>query len=129
MDVKIKLSENLRYFEDDATGLTLKKKEVLQIYPKHLRSAELRFLLLRNKILLEEGELEFTFRGDIIKVKPGKDGKNIIINNNEEKNSKVVQEKKEEVEIKIEPEVITNKKGITIRNKSKVINSEDKNGT
>ena len=76
---KIKTREPLRYWEDESTGVLVKRGHIVNIDNKKLfRSAELRFALIRSQLVMVEGHATFVFRGQIVKVTPGKDEKNIV---------------------------------------------------
>lgn len=75
---QVTVPEGRRYWEDDSTGVFIKKGLIVTINPRQFRSNELRFALLRSQVLMVEGECSFAFRDKLVNVKPGK-GKNIII--------------------------------------------------
>ena len=102
----VKLPEGKRYWEDDGTGLIIKKGQTAEVNRRQFRSSELRFGLLRSQVLIESGQCVFVFRDKLVKVTPG-DKKNIIVDlveiQNEketkpvEENVKILDPKKEEV--------------------------------
>ena len=74
----ITVPENVRYWEDESTGIIVQRnKPPVTINSRQFRSHELKFGLLRNRILIKEGECRFVFKGQIIEAKPG-DHKNLI---------------------------------------------------
>jgi hypothetical protein len=74
----VTVQENRRYWEDESTGVMVKKGQFVKIGPRQFRSAELRFALIRSQVIITEGEAVFAFRENIVKITPGKNGKNIV---------------------------------------------------
>jgi hypothetical protein len=75
---EIGLPVGRRYWEDESTGLSLKRGQTTIVQRKHARSAELRFALMRSQVLIKSGVHEFAFREKIVKVRPG-ENKNLIV--------------------------------------------------
>lgn len=76
-EFQVTIPEGQRYWEDDSTGVIIKKGQLVTIGPRQFRSSELRFALLRNQVLIKSGQAQFAFRRKIVKVSPG-EKKNII---------------------------------------------------
>jgi len=75
---KIKIPENVRYWEDETTGVLIRKGKEHIVRQQQFRSAELKFGIMRNRVLLADGEeCKFAFKGQIVHVKSGKT-KNLI---------------------------------------------------
>jgi hypothetical protein len=91
---KITVPENKRYWEDDTTGVVVKRGQVVEINQRDFRSSELKSALLRNWVLIVEGECEFVYKENIVKMTKGEDGnKREIISGPEYEETK-----KEEIE-------------------------------
>lgn len=74
---QVTIPEGKRFWEDDSTGVTIKQGQLVTIGPRQFRSAELRFALLRNQVLIKSGVAQFVFKEKVVKVTPG-NKKNII---------------------------------------------------
>lgn len=75
---KVKVPDNRRYWEDDTTGVVVKRGQEVEINQKDFRSSELKAALLRNYVLIVEGECEFAYKENIVKIKKGKESENSV---------------------------------------------------
>lgn len=75
---KVTIPDSRRYWEDDETGVSIKKGQIVEIGPRQFRSAELKFALIRSQVLMVSGKAVFAFRENMVTVIPGLNGKNII---------------------------------------------------
>lgn len=82
---QVTIPEGKRYWEDDSTGLIIKKGQVVEVNQRQFRSAELRFGLIRSQVLMKTGECTFAFKDTLVKIKPG-NNKNIVIDIKEVQN-------------------------------------------
>lgn len=85
---QVTVPEGRRYWEDDSTGLIIKKGQIVEVNQRQFRSNELKFALIRSQILIKSGECVFAFKDHLVKVKPG-NNKNITIDLNGDKNEQI----------------------------------------
>lgn len=95
-EFKVTVPENRRYWEDDTTGVLVKRGQDVTITQRQFRSVELKTALLRSQVLVKEGECNFVYKDNLIKITPGNDKNNIEVISGPE-----YQEKKETKKIKI----------------------------
>lgn len=74
---KVTVPDNVRYWEDEMTGLIVRKGRLVEVNPKHFRGMELKFAIMRSFVRIAEGEAIFLFKGNLIKAVPG-ENKNLI---------------------------------------------------
>ena len=74
----VTVPETCRYWEDDSTGVLIKRGKDVEIGLKQFRSIELRQGLFRNRVLIKSGEAKFVYKGSMITISEGTDGKNKI---------------------------------------------------
>lgn len=98
-EFKVSVPGTVRYWEDEDTGLIVKNGQRMPVNKRQFRSSTLKFSLVRNRLLVSEGECIFAFNGKMIRVTPGKN-KNIISEINLTKESVVDNKPKENVNIK-----------------------------
>lgn len=96
---EVMLPEGKRYWEDESTGLVLKRGQTADVGPRQFRSAELRFALIRSQVLMKTGECKFAFRAQMVNIKPGENGKNIVMDIKEDQNETEKKPIKEDVVI------------------------------
>lgn len=70
-DFKVTIPETRRYWEDDTTGVLIKRGQSVNIGPRQFRSAELKSALLKSQVLVQEGECVFVFKDNTVKMTPG----------------------------------------------------------
>jgi len=117
----VTVPEGRRYWDDDTTGLMVKKGKPAEINTRLFRSAELKFALVRNQLLIISGECVFAFKNKMIKIVPGKN-KNIIIDLDEVKN-----EKKSEpiIEVQSKVDVVKTETPAIVKEKTEEIEKEE----
>lgn len=104
---QVTIPENVRYWEDEDTGVIIKRGQIVTISQRSARSNNLRFALLRNRVLMKDGQYVFAFREEVVKVTPG-DKKNLVTPirgpnvKKEEHVSKVEDENKKATEEKVD---------------------------
>lgn len=108
----VTVPETCRYWEDESTGVLIKRGQDATIGARQFRSTELRQGLFRNRVLIKSGEAKFVYKNSMITISEGTDGKNKITETdlfpseelkNESKKTEVkIEEPKIEIEKKIE---------------------------
>lgn len=74
----VTVPDNVRYWEDESTGIIVQRnKPPITINSRQFRSSELRFGLMRNRVIIKDGDCKFVFKGQIVEIKPGNQ-KNLI---------------------------------------------------
>lgn len=74
---KVTVPDVVRYWEDESTGVIIKRGQVVTINQRQMRSMELKFALMRNRVLMTEGQVIFAFKGQLVKLAPG-EHKNLV---------------------------------------------------
>ena len=82
---QVTIPEGKRYWEDDSTGLIIKRGQIVEVNQRQFRSNELKFALIRSQVLMKSGQCVFAFKDHLVKVIPG-DNKNLVTDINEVKN-------------------------------------------
>lgn len=75
---QVTIPEGKRYWEDDSTGLIVKRGQIVEVNQRQFRSSELRFGLIRSQVLIKSGQCQFAFKDHIVKITPG-NNKNIVV--------------------------------------------------
>ena len=68
--MKVKLRENLRYFEQDDTDFTIMAKEVKELPIKNLRSYSIKHFLFTGKLGVVEGDVKIKFKSAYLYISP-----------------------------------------------------------
>jgi hypothetical protein len=93
---KVTIPDNRRYWEDESTGVSIKRGQIVEIGPRQFRSAELRFAMIRSQVLVVEGKAVFAFRENMVTITPGK-GANAIVSKNINSNEVTSNEPKKDI--------------------------------
>ena len=127
-----KVTTNRRYWEDEDSGILVRKGRDFTIYPKHLRSYMLKFAIVRGDVKLLEGEkVIYAFKGRIMSIVGGAD-KNLItiIGENGKKVNRKLEvksalDKAKENRTKNESDVIVVKEESPVKKEEKVVIVDD----
>lgn len=123
-EFKVTVPDNRRYYDDETSGVLIKRGAIVPIGQRQFRSVELKHALLKSQVLIAEGECRFVYKDNLLRITKGENQKNLIeVIEGPEKAKEVVQkiEVKEVVpEVKIEMPL--QKEAINVKTKI----SEDK---
>jgi hypothetical protein len=64
--LKVRLLDNLRYFDSDDSEFTISAKEVKELPAKHLRSYSIKLFLFSGRFRVVEGEILFTYKSSLV---------------------------------------------------------------
>lgn len=73
---KVTIPDLKRYWEDESTGVIIKRGQTVEISQRQFRSYELKIAIMRSNVLLKE-KCRFAFKDQIIEASPG-NNKNLI---------------------------------------------------
>lgn len=68
--LKIKLKDNLRYFDTDDTDFSIVSGQVKELSPKYMKSYSIKLFLFTGRFEVMDGDVLFTYKSALIYISP-----------------------------------------------------------